>query len=98
MDAIRNVLRYLAGTVILGLTYHAGPLHMVGRYDSDYAGDVGSRKSTSGWVYLVNGTAVSWSSKLQDIVMLSTQEAEYYSALAAAKVSLWLKNITRSFL
>jgi len=50
---------------------------LVGFTDSDYAGDIEDRKSTSGYVFLMNSSVVSWCSKKQPIVTLSTIEAEF---------------------
>ena len=59
-------------------------------HDADYGGDRGTRKSTTGWVYIIGGAAVSWSSKLQPLVTLSTTEAEYIAAAMAMREGLWI--------
>lgn len=61
--------------------------------DSDYAGDADDRKSTSGYVFLLGGGAISWASKKQPIVTLSTTEAEFVSAAYGACQAVWLRNI-----
>ena len=61
--------------------------------DADYAGDVDSRRSTSGMVVKMGSGAISWASRLQPVVTLSTTEAEYISATAAAQEILWLRNL-----
>ncbi|MCO5603367.1 hypothetical protein L7F22_057517 [Adiantum nelumboides] len=78
-------MRYLKGTKNKGLCYGKGPLEVKGFCDSDMAGDVGTRKSTSGYVFTLAGGVVSWCSRLQKIVALSTTEAEYISATEASK-------------
>ena len=55
------------------------------------AGDKDSRRSTTGYVFTVGGTAVSWISKLQQVVSLSTMEAEYVAATEASKEMVWLQ-------
>lgn len=90
--AAKYVLRYLAGTAELGLCYGAGGA-LVGACDADYAGDVSTRRSTSGWCFTGNGAAVSWASKLQPTVSVSTAEAEYLAAAAATKEALWLQKL-----
>ena len=60
--------------------------------DADWAGDLDSRKSTSGYLFTFAGGAVSWQSKLQKCVALSTTEAEYIAANEAGKEVIWLKN------
>jgi hypothetical protein len=55
------------------------------------AGDKDSRRSTTGYVFTVGGTTVSWISKLQKVVALSTTEAEYVVATEASKEMIWLQ-------
>ena len=59
--------------------------------DADLAGDVDSRKSTTGFVYTLGGIAVCWTSRLQKIVALSTTEAEYVAVTEAGKEMVWLQ-------
>ena len=94
MDAAKQVLRYLAGSTDLGLMFKRdAPSEVIGYCDADYAGDIDKRKSTSGYVFIVSGGAVSWSSKLQSTVAMSTCESEFMSAAHAAKEALWLRDI-----
>jgi len=65
--------------------------------DADYAGDLTSRKSTSGFVLQWYGASVHWSSKLQSSVAVSTAEAEYIAIASAVKEALWLKNLLSDF-
>ena len=62
--------------------------------DADWAGDVSDRRSTSGYVFCMCGGAVSWRSKKQDSVALSTAEAEYIALSSAAQESVWLRRLT----
>ena len=55
------------------------------------AGDIDGRRSTTGYVFIVSDTAVSWISKLQNIVALSTTEAEYVAATEASKEMIWMQ-------
>ena len=74
---VKWIFRYLQGTMYFKLTYR-GPLEPLSGYlDSDYAGDPATRRSTSGYVFNLGSAAISWSSKRQPIVALSTCEAEY---------------------
>ncbi|KAA0044919.1 putative mitochondrial protein [Cucumis melo var. makuwa] len=77
----KRIFRYLQGTSEYGLFYKKSEKSsLVGLTDSDYAGDLGDRKSTFGYVFMMNSTAISWCSKKQSIVTLSTTEAEFVVA------------------
>ena len=92
MRAAKGVLRYLRGTVRLGVVYGATePLQ--GFVDADWAGDIDSRRSTTGFVFTFNGGPVSWASKRQSTVATSTAEAEYVAAAMATKEALWLRKL-----
>ncbi|GLI66230.1 hypothetical protein VaNZ11_009969 [Volvox africanus] len=96
MGLALGVLRYLAGTKELGLCYDGdGDLTMVGYSDSDWAGDPATRRSTTGYVFLLNGAAISWNSQLQRTAAASTVEAEYQATAAAVREALWLRKLTR---
>jgi hypothetical protein len=97
LSAAKQVLRYLRGTADLGLLYTNKTSDLVGYCDADYAGDLDKRKSTSGFVFLRADAAISWSSKLQPTVALSTCEAEFISSAAAIKEALWLRNLLGDF-
>ena len=87
LHAAKRILRYLSGTIDYGLFYKRGVKSgLFGFSDSDYAGDPNDWKSTSGYVFLMGSAAVSWSSKKQPIVTLSTTEAEF---VAAACQAIW---------
>jgi transposase InsO family protein len=90
-EAVKWILRYLRGSTKLKLCFGGSKPVLVAYTDSDMAGDVGSRKSTSGYLVTYAGGAVSWQSKLQKCVALSSTEAEYIAATEAAKELLWLK-------
>ena len=92
--AMKHLLRYLKGTMNYGIRYkrQPGPLLQVFS-DSDWAGDQGDRKSTSGYVVVVCGGAVAWTSKKQSVVALSSAEAEYYAFLEAVKATLYVHGI-----
>jgi len=93
-QAVKKILRYLKGTVNYGLFYKKSEINvLVGFSDSDYAGDLDDHKSTSGYVFLLSGAAVSWSSKKQPVVTLSTTEAEFIAAAACACQGIWLRRI-----
>ncbi|KAJ9534762.1 hypothetical protein QJQ45_013135 [Haematococcus lacustris] len=89
-EALYGVLRYVASTVSHGLAF-GGAEGLVGFCDADFAGDLDTRRSTTGFVFTMHGAAVSWSSRRQPTVAVSTTEAEYMAASAAAKEALWLR-------
>jgi hypothetical protein len=57
-------------------------------------GDKDSRRSTTGYVFTIGGTIVSWILKLQKVVSLSTTKAEYVAAIEASKEMIWLQRFT----
>lgn len=97
--AVKRVLRYVKGTLNLGLYYkkEATDQTLEGFTDSDFAGDSDDSRSTSGYVFMMSKAAVAWSSKKQPIVTLSTTEAEYVAASACACQSVWMKEVLKGF-
>ncbi|XP_038875145.1 secreted RxLR effector protein 161-like [Benincasa hispida] len=92
--AAKRILRYLKRTPDLGILYQKEEnLNLVGFSDSDYAGDLNDRKSTLGYVFIFGSGAISWSSKKQPIVTLSTTKAELVAATSCACQAIWLRNI-----
>ncbi|CAL1391443.1 unnamed protein product [Linum trigynum] len=95
MLAAKRVLRYIKGTMQFGIWYKRKQEEesLVGYTDSDYAGDADDRKSTSGYAFFLAGGAVSWASKKQPVVTLSTTEAEFIAAAYCASQCVWLRRI-----
>jgi hypothetical protein len=103
--ALKRVLQYLHATSAAGLRWSRDPtLIKHGRYgmklnklyayaDADYAADRDKRKSRSGFVIYLNGAPVSWRSKLQSVVALSTAESEYIAASQASQEIIYLRNL-----
>lgn len=98
MIAAKRVLRYLQGTKDLGLVYEAsgdstGQPSIVGFSDADWGGDLDTRRSTTGYLFMIDktGGAISWASKLQPTVALSSAEAEYMAACAAVQEAIHLR-------
>ncbi|GAX79480.1 hypothetical protein CEUSTIGMA_g6921.t1 [Chlamydomonas eustigma] len=77
----------------MGIVYGSKKMDMVGYCDADYAGDMDTRRSTTGYVFSMHGGAISWSSRLQPTVAMSSCEAEYMSAASAVKEALWLRKL-----
>ncbi|KAJ8766885.1 hypothetical protein K2173_009229 [Erythroxylum novogranatense] len=96
LQVAKRVLRYLKGTTEFGIFYKKGGDNDLITYtDNDYAGDLEDRKSTSGYVFLLSSGAVSWSSKNQPVVSLSTTEAELIAAASCACQAVWLKLVLK---
>ena len=92
--AAKRILRYLKGTVSLGLSYKkCADGILTGYSDADWAGDVDDRHSTSGNVFSLARGAVSWLSKKQATVALSTAEAEYVALSTATQEAIWLRRL-----
>jgi hypothetical protein len=93
-QAAKGVLRYLAGSTQCGITYGTNTGDgLLGYCDADYAGDVDTRRSTTGYVFILHGGAVTWCSKRQPTIAVSTTEAEYMAAAHAVKEGLWLRKL-----
>jgi hypothetical protein len=92
--AMIHILGYIKGTLNYRITYSKveGGLKPIGFVDADYAGDYDTRRSTSGYVFMMAGGPVSWSSHRQPTVALSTMEAEYMALTRSAQNALWIHN------
>jgi hypothetical protein len=96
MQAVKRILRYLQGTIDYGVLYtkaEEDQKRLIGYCDSDWSGDKVERKSTMGYVFTLFNCPISWSSKKQTVVALSTCEAEYISACNAACQGIWLQSL-----
>ena len=91
--AVKRVLRYLQGTSSYGITYRPPPLRLQGYSDADWAGDLDTRRSTTGYVVMLNNGAIVWQSRRQPTVALSTMESEYMALTEAAKELKWIKTL-----
>jgi hypothetical protein len=98
--AFERIFAYLKRTPKLGPTYrkYRKYQNLIGFTDSDWAGDRDERKSTGGYIFLFHGAPISWRSKRQSCVALSTAEAEYIAAAETAKKAIFLKSMTNTFL
>lgn len=70
---------------------------LVGFSDADWAGDLKTRKSTTGWTFLYAGGAVSWASRLQQCVTLSSMESEFVALCETSQEAVWLLNLLKDF-
>ena len=93
-QALKRVFRYLAGTRNRGIVYGgASNEALCGYTDADWAGDYDSAKSTSGYVFTLNGGAISWKSSKQKSMAKSTCEAEYMGQSDAAQEAVWARSL-----
>ncbi|KAG8641013.1 hypothetical protein MANES_13G092690v8 [Manihot esculenta] len=95
LTAVKQILRYVRGTLNYGCVYQKGQpsLELVGFSDSDMAGDIDDRKSTTGVIYFLGNNPITWVSQKQKIVALSSCEAEYIAATAGTCQGVWLKRV-----
>jgi len=88
-----HVIGYIRNTIDYGLTYSRdGDLSPIAFVDADYGGCRDTRRSTSGYVFSMAGGAVTWSSKRQATVALSTVEAEYVAMSRCAQQMVWMQS------
>jgi hypothetical protein len=93
-DAVKKIYKYLFGTKTLALTFGSSKQGLEGYSDADRASQE-HRHAISRYAFLLDGGAVSWSSKKQELVTLSTTEAEYVATTHAAKeASLHKRNLS----
>ncbi|KAG8097902.1 hypothetical protein GUJ93_ZPchr0013g34364 [Zizania palustris] len=97
--AVKRVLRYIAGTADFGCHYgrRKGPGKLIGYSDSDLAGDVDTRQSTTGVLFFLHDSLITWQSQKQRVVALSSCEAEYVAAATAACQGIWLSRLLEEF-
>ncbi|EEC81933.1 hypothetical protein OsI_25798 [Oryza sativa Indica Group] len=94
LAAVKQVLRYVAGSIGYGCHYkRKKDASLVGYSDSDLAGDVDTRKSTSGVFFFLGDNLITWQSQKQKVVALSSCEAEYIAATTAACQGVWLARL-----
>ncbi|XP_075150670.1 uncharacterized protein LOC142224768 [Haematobia irritans] len=93
INAVKRIFKYLRGTEEQGIEYIKTKIQLDCYTDSDYAGDIESRHSTSGYVIMLSGGPISWSSKRQSTITLSTTEAEYVTASEGVKELMWVKRL-----
>ncbi|XP_039818734.1 secreted RxLR effector protein 161-like [Panicum virgatum] len=93
LTAVKHLLRYVEGTRDYGLVYprrSRGELELIGFNDSNMAGDVDGRRSTTAVLFFLGACPISWQSMKQKVVALSTCETEYIAAAVACCQGVWL--------
>ncbi|PKA48313.1 Retrovirus-related Pol polyprotein from transposon TNT 1-94 [Apostasia shenzhenica] len=94
LGAAKRILRYIKGTSNYGIWYsQTTNIKLFGFCDSDWAGSLDDRKSTSGFLFTLGSGAISWTSKKQASVALSSSEAEYVAAASACCQAIWIRRI-----
>ena len=92
--AVKRILRYLNGSTHFGLLYtKQDQKEVIGYSDANWGGDNDDHRSTSGYIFQIGGTAISWSSRKQSSVALSTAEAEYMALSSATQEAVWLRQL-----
>ena len=84
-EVVKWIMRYLKGSSDTCLCFTGASLKLQSYVDADFAGDIDSRKSTTGFVFTLGGIVISQASNLQKIITLSTIEAKYVIAIEARK-------------
>ena len=94
-QGVKRILRYVQGTLNYGLVYQAKDKACIltGYSDADWAGDVDTRRSTSGYVFQIQNSTISWCSKRQSCVSKSSTEAEYMALSLATQEAVWLRRL-----
>ncbi|GJY32596.1 zinc finger, CCHC-type containing protein [Tanacetum coccineum] len=92
-QALGQVFQYLKGTMDYGLTYSGYPSVIEGYSDASWINNMEDHSSTSGWVFLLGGGAISWASKKQTCITSSTMESEFVALAAAGNEAEWLRNL-----
>ncbi|GJX05256.1 zinc finger, CCHC-type containing protein [Tanacetum coccineum] len=92
-QALGRVFQYLKGTMDYGLTYSGYPSVIEGYSDASWINNMEDHSSTSGWVFLLGGGAISWASKKQTCITSSTMESEFVALAAAGNEAEWLRNL-----
>ena len=96
-DAVKHIFRYLQGTKTYQLTYGGKRHDLKGFYDAD-GGTQEDWHTIFRYTFLLDGGVISWSSKKQELITLSTAEAEYVAAMHTTKEVLWLHKLLRQIL
>lgn len=98
LTQVKRILKYVNGTSDYGIMYcHCSDSMLVGYCDADWAGSADDRKSTSGGCFYLGNNLISWFSKKQNCVSLSTAEAEYIAAGSSCSQLVWMKQMLKEY-
>ena len=99
LAAVKRILRYVKGTLGCGILFPASDTgqkcNLLGFTDSNWCGDKDDRKSTAGYIFMFGRTPISWCSKKEPVVALSSCETEYIAASLCACQAMWLMNLLK---
>ncbi|XP_058776549.1 secreted RxLR effector protein 161-like [Vicia villosa] len=99
MEAVKRILRYIKGTLGWGIIFPPSntgrKCDLLGSTDSNWCGDKDDRKSTDGYIFMFGRTPISWCSKKESVVALSSCEIEYIEASLCACQAMWLMNLMK---
>lgn len=95
--ALKRVLRYVKHTINYKLIFKCTNEKLIGYCDANWGGDVRDRKSTTGYCFMFSGCLISWCSKKQNIVSISSTESEYVAMSMAGAEACWLINLLSDF-
>lgn len=99
VNAVKRILKYIKSTLNFGIYFNGNcNIRLIGYSDADYAGNKETRRSTSGYVFLLGENIVSWGSERQKSVALSTTESEYIAASVAVKELIWLQHLIKELI
>lgn len=107
VNDLKHILKYIKGNLHLGLKYKTKSsdkssnklLNKIVAYsDSDFAGDPDTRKSTTGYIIMFGGTAISWCSRKQSVIALSSTEAEFIAAAECCRELIYLRSLLEELL
>lgn len=93
---LKRILRYIKHTVNFGIEFNGcieNSIELLGYVDADWGGSIDGRKSRSGYIFKICGGIISWISKKQTTVALSSTEAEYLAASLAVQECVWLRSV-----
>ncbi|XP_076547399.1 uncharacterized protein LOC143305951 [Osmia lignaria lignaria] len=96
--AVKRIISYLVKTANMGIEYRekGSKVELTGYSDADFAGDVETRRLTTGYAFYIANGVVTWSSQRQRLVSVSTTESEYIAAATATKEAVWLRTLLKN--
>ncbi|XP_058189255.1 uncharacterized mitochondrial protein AtMg00810-like [Rhododendron vialii] len=98
LSVVKRIIKYVSGTLNYGIWFtHDTTANLAGYTDADWAGCADDRKSTSGGCFYIGNNLVSWLSKKQNSISLSTAEAEYIAASSGCTQLLWMKQMLADY-